>query len=71
MYTDIFPSTAASTQSIPSFLDINLNGGYHFNDTFTAFLKVNNILNSNYQRFVNFEVQGFQILGGITYKFDF
>jgi len=50
IYTDIFPSTTSTTQSIPSFLDINLNGGYHFNDKFTAFLRVNNILNSNYQR---------------------
>jgi hypothetical protein len=71
IYANIFPSTTNTTQSIPSFLDINLNGGYHFNDKFTAFLKVNNILNSNYQRFANFEVQGFQLLAGVTYKFDF
>ncbi len=71
VYTDIFPSTITTTQTIPSFVDINLNGGYHFNDKFTAFLKINNILNTNYQRFANFEVQGFQILGGLTYKFDF
>jgi hypothetical protein len=71
IYTDTFPSATNTIQSIPSFLDINLNGGYHFNDKFTAFLKVNNILNTNYQRFSNFGVQGFQILGGISYKFDF
>ena len=32
---------------------------------------INNALNTDYQRFANFNTQGFQILGGITYKFDF
>ncbi|PQJ76170.1 hypothetical protein BTO13_06995 [Polaribacter gangjinensis] len=71
LYTNVFPSTTSTTQSIPSFLDLNLNGGYHLNDKFTVFLKMNNMLNSNYQRFSNFEVQGFQLLAGVTYKFDF
>ena len=56
---------------IDSFVDLNIDGGYHFSDKFSAFLKINNILNNNYQRFSDFQVQGFQILGGITYKFDF
>jgi hypothetical protein len=48
-----------------------LNGGYHFNDRFSAFLRLNNLLHTEYQRFANFDTQGFQVLGGITYKFDF
>lgn len=71
LYDSNYPSNAKTSQTIPSFFDLNLNGGYLFNDKFSAFLKVNNMLNNNYQRFANFEVQGFQILGGITYKFDF
>ncbi len=71
LYTNVFPSTTSTIQSIPSFLDMNINGGYHFNNKFTVFLKMNNMLNSNYQRFANFEVQGFQLLAGVTYKFDF
>lgn len=54
-----------------SFVDLNLNGGYHFNDKFSVFLKLNNVLNINYQIFANFDVQGFQALTGLTYKFDF
>jgi outer membrane receptor protein involved in Fe transport len=50
---------------------VNLNGGYHFNDKFSAFLRLNNVLNTAYQRFANFNTQGFQALAGITYKFDF
>ena len=55
---------------IDSFVDVNVNGGYHFNDKFSTFIKLNNILNTDYQRFANFNTQGFQILGGIAYKFD-
>ncbi|WP_405606765.1 hypothetical protein [Polaribacter sp. Asnod1-A03] len=58
-------------QTVDAFVDLNLNGGYHFNDQFSAFLKLNNVLNTDYQRFANFDTQGFQVLGGVTYKFDF
>ncbi|NVJ89564.1 MAG: TonB-dependent receptor [Flavobacteriaceae bacterium] len=70
-YTTIYPSTNSDIQTLASFVDINVNGGYHFNDKFSAFLRVNNILNNNYERFANFNIQGFQVLGGLTYKFDF
>lgn len=64
-------SSAETIENLESYLDLNANGGYHFNDWFSAFIKLNNILNADYQRFSNFNVQGFQVLGGITYKFDF
>lgn len=70
LYASTFPSGTSGIQELSSFIDVNLNGGYHFNDKFSAFLRLNNILNTNYQRFANFNVQGFQFLGGITYKFD-
>tara|TARA_B110000003_G_scaffold200168_2_gene198774 strand:+ start:14889 stop:16655 length:1767 start_codon:yes stop_codon:yes gene_type:complete len=70
-YSGTFPSTTSGIQSLDSFLDVNLNGGYHFNDFFSAFIKLNNILDSNYQHYANFNVQGFQAIAGITYKFDF
>jgi hypothetical protein len=70
-YSGTYPSTINGVQTLKSFVDVNINGGYHFNDKFTAFLKMNNVLNSEYQRFSNFNVQGFQVLGGISYKFDF
>lgn len=54
-----------------AFVDLNLNAGYYFNDHWSTFLKLNNVLNQNYQDFTNFEVQGFQVLGGFTYRFDF
>ena len=71
LYDAQFPSNTKGIEILNSFVDVNLNGGYHFNDRFSAFLRLNNILNTDYQRFANFDTQGFQILGGITYKFDF
>jgi len=70
-YSGTFPSTIAGVQNLKSYFDVNIHGGYHINNQFTAFLKINNLLNSQYQRFSNFYVQGFQILGGVSYKFDF
>ena len=71
LYTGTFPSPVSETQTLDAYTDINLNGGYHFNDFVSVFIKLNNILNNDYQRFANFNVQGFQVLGGVTYKFDF
>jgi hypothetical protein len=68
---DLIYGVTNSSETLQSFVDINVNGGYHFNDKFTLFLKLNNLLNTNYQRFANFNTQGFQALGGVTYKFDF
>ena len=70
-YNGTFPSTISNIQSLEAFADINLNGGYHFSDFFSAFIKLNNILGTDYERYANFNVQGFQALAGITYKFDF
>ena len=70
LYLSTFPSSISGVETISSFVDVNLNGGYHFNDMFSVFLKLNNVLNTNYQRFANFDTQGFQVLGGFTDKFD-
>lgn len=71
LFSGTFPSTVSGIQTLDSYVDVNLNGGYHFNDFVSVFLKLNNVLNSDYERFANFNVQGFQVLGGVTYKFDF
>ncbi|WP_299055329.1 hypothetical protein [uncultured Polaribacter sp.] len=70
-YNNPFPSNTKTIKTIDAFLNASINGGYHFNDKFSSFIKLNNLLNSNYQQFANFNTQGFQALAGITYKFDF
>jgi hypothetical protein len=71
LYSGIYPSNTSNIQTIAGFMDANLNGGYHFNDKFTVFVKMNNFINGQYQQFANFDVQGFQAILGLSYKFDF
>ena len=71
LYSGIYPSNSIGIQTIAGFVDANLNGGYHFNDQFTVFVKMNNFINGKYQQFANFDVQGFQAILGLSYKFDF
>ena len=67
---DALPLETFSAIDLDGYFDINFNGGYHFNDSFSVFLNLNNVLNNSYQRFNNFNVQGFQAMGGLTWKFD-
>ena len=57
--------------TLKSFFDLNAHVGYKYSDRLTFFLKGNNLANQDYQRWLNYPVQGLQILGGASYKFDF
>lgn len=59
------------TVDLDSYFDANIHAGYHINDKFSAYLKGSNLFNNSYDRWVNYPVQGLQILAGATYKFDF
>ncbi len=67
--TDIF--ALPSITAISSYFDANLNVGYKHSERLTGFLKLNNIGNQAYQRWLNYPVQGFQVILGASYKFDF
>jgi hypothetical protein len=56
---------------LDSYFDLNANVRFKYNDRFTTFLKANNIMNNGYQKWLNYPVQGFQIMAGANYKFDF
>lgn len=57
--------------TLKSYFDLNAHVGYKFSDRLTFFLKGNNLANQDYQRWLNYPVQGLQVLGGASYKFDF
>lgn len=61
----------AAIVQLDGFFDANAHLGYRFNDQLSIFAKASNLANNQYQRWANFRVQGFQILAGATYKFDF
>jgi outer membrane receptor protein involved in Fe transport len=50
---------------------LNANVGFKYNERFTAFLRANNITNKAYEKWLNYTVQGFQVVAGVNYKFDF
>ena len=55
---------------LDQYIDLNAGIKYVFNERLTAFVKGHNLLNTRYERFYHYPVQGIQVLGGITYKFD-
>ena len=54
-----------------SYFDVNAHVGYHVNDRISVFVKGNNLVGENYNKWQNTPVQGIQFLAGGTYKFDF
>jgi hypothetical protein len=69
--TDIVYVTAPGPITLDGYFDLNANIRYKHNERFTAFLKANNIMNNGYQKWLNYPVQGFQVMVGGNYKFDF
>ncbi len=67
----LLPTNADETVTLDSFFDINAHLGYKINSQWSVFLKANNIANQDYQRWLNYPVQGIQVLAGTTYQFDF
>ncbi|WP_313805376.1 TonB-dependent receptor [Flavobacterium sp.] len=71
-YNDIsLTEPFVKTVTLDSYFDLNAHLGYKYNERLTGFLKLNNIANQQYERWVNYPVQGFQFLIGANYKFDF
>jgi hypothetical protein len=55
--------------NIKGFVDLGVGGTYKINNKFSAFAKANNILNTNYSKFLYYRLNGFNIFGGLTYSF--
>lgn len=67
----LLPQDPSPVITLDSYFDANAHVGYKINDQLSVFAKANNILNQDYQRYLNFPVQGIQFLAGATYQFDF
>nr|WP_294775406.1 TonB-dependent receptor [uncultured Flavobacterium sp.] len=65
------PTLVDKTVTLDSYFDLNAHVGYKHSERLTFFLKGNNLANQDYQRWLNYPVQGLQVLGGASYKFDF
>lgn len=65
------PMEVFHTTSLDSYFDLNAKISYRFNDQLSAFVRGYNLIGDNYERWVDYPVLGLQVMGGITYKFDF
>lgn len=55
---------------LDGYFDASFTLGYRINPKWTAFGSVNNLLNTNYQRWAQFPVQGIRVMAGVGYSFD-
>ncbi|MGV3630454.1 MAG: hypothetical protein ACO1O6_04585 [Bacteroidota bacterium] len=49
--------------------DLNVGAEYQYSQKLSAFLQFNNVAAQRYKRWYNYPVQGFQVMGGVTFKF--
>jgi outer membrane receptor for ferrienterochelin and colicin len=69
--TDIVYITPPSPITLNSYFDVNAHVGFKYSDRLNVFLRANNITNKAYQKWLDYPVQGFQVVLGANYKFDF
>jgi outer membrane receptor protein involved in Fe transport len=58
-------------KNLAGYFDVNAHVGFKYSEKLTSFLRANNITNQNYQKWLNYPVQGLQLVLGANYKFDF
>lgn len=68
--TDPFANSIDQEITLKGYVDANLSFGYRFTDRLSVFVKGSNLLSDNYEKWLNYPVQGIQGLAGVTYKFD-
>ena len=64
-------TTTITMYTFGSYFDLNLQASYQYNKRLGGFLKLNNIANQSYEKWLHAPVQGFQLVLGANYKFDF
>ncbi|WP_338407179.1 TonB-dependent receptor [uncultured Flavobacterium sp.] len=69
--TDIVYIMEPSPIILASYFDFNAHFGFKYSERLTAFLRANNITNKAYEKWLNYQVQGLQVVLGANYKFDF
>ncbi|RZJ69428.1 TonB-dependent receptor [Flavobacterium sp.] len=69
-FTEVLGGTT-EIATLKGYFDANAHVGYQHNERLSGFLKLNNIANQKYEKWLNTPVQGFQVMLGANYKFDF
>lgn len=56
-------------KDVDAYVDLNAGATYLITERWSVFAKFNNLLDNNYQRFTDYQVQGVQLMGGLMFKF--
>jgi outer membrane receptor protein involved in Fe transport len=67
-FTGLIPDNF-DVYKIKSWVDLNLGANYQYNKRLGAFVSVNNILGTRYQRWLDYPTQSFNFLIGATLSF--
>lgn len=54
---------------LPAFLDLSANAEYNIIPRLSLFLQLNNILGTKYERWNQYQAYGFNVIGGLRFKF--
>jgi hypothetical protein len=65
----VAPDPNIFNKKIAGYFDVNANLGFKYSSKLTTFLRANNIANQQYTKWLNYPVQGFQVVLGASYKF--
>ena len=55
-------------KSLGFLADANLGVEYRYNPRISAFIQANNVASQRYNRWFDYPVQSFQVLGGVTFR---
>jgi len=66
---DIMQENGQYYRALGTIVDLNLGVEYRYNTRVSAFLQFNNFAAQRYNRWYNYPVQPFQVMGGVTARF--
>lgn len=66
---DVIEEDGVYAMPLGLIVDANLGVEYRYNQRISAFVNINNIAAQRYNRWYNYPVQGFQLMGGFTFRF--
>ena len=64
-----FPIRVAQDRKTNAVIDLSLRADYQITPKFSIFAMGNNFTNRHYQRYLNYQSQGINVIGGLTYSF--
>lgn len=69
LYPSVPDLSKETIVTVKGFVDLGVGADYKINNKISVFAKANNILNTNYSKYLYYRTNGFNIFGGLSYSF--